>query len=68
MSDAWPLATRKMKWFVDHFWPIPGWPDDWEEQGRKYWTEHPELSRNFRIFDPDGHDALPFEETWRDAA
>jgi len=31
MHDRWPKATRKMKWLVDHFWPIPGWPEDWED-------------------------------------
>jgi glycosyltransferase involved in cell wall biosynthesis len=30
MHDRWPVATRKMSWLVDHFWPIPGWPDDWQ--------------------------------------
>ncbi len=28
--DQWPKATRTFKWFVEHFWPIPGWPEDWE--------------------------------------
>ena len=31
MHDRWPKATRKMKWLVEHFWPIPGWPEDWED-------------------------------------
>ena len=29
--DQWPGAKRPFKWFVEHFWPIPGWPDNWEE-------------------------------------
>lgn len=62
MLDKWPKATRKMKWFVEHFWPIPGWPSDWEEQGKKYWAEKPEMSKNFRIFDESGIDALPLDE------
>lgn len=32
MNDRWPKATRKIKWFVEHFWPIPGWPEDWENK------------------------------------
>ena len=34
-QDKWPKATRSFKWFVKKFWPIPGWPDDWEEQFAK---------------------------------
>jgi glycosyltransferase involved in cell wall biosynthesis len=30
--DKWPLARRSFAWFVEHFWPIPGWPDDWKQQ------------------------------------
>jgi hypothetical protein len=60
MNDKWPLATRKMKWFVDHFWPMPGWPENWEEEGIRYYNENPQFATNFRIFDPDGPDALPF--------
>jgi glycosyltransferase involved in cell wall biosynthesis len=29
MNDRWPNAVRDIHWFVEHFWPIPGWPDDW---------------------------------------
>jgi len=59
MNDKWPKAKRTMKWFVEHFWPIPGWPSNWEEEGVKYYAEHPEFATNFRIFDPDGPDGLP---------
>lgn len=58
MHDKWPLAIRKMKWFVEYFWPIPGWPDDWEHAGIQYYAEHPEYATNFRIFDEDGIDSL----------
>lgn len=30
MHDRWPDRARGIHWFVEHFWPIPGWPDDWE--------------------------------------
>lgn len=36
MNDQWPLATRKIKWFIEHFWPIPGWPENWEEEKIKF--------------------------------
>lgn len=58
MHDKWPKATRKMKWFVEHFWPIPSWPDNWESEGIRYYSEHPEYATDFRIFDPDGVDSL----------
>lgn len=40
MNDKWPKATRKIKWLIDHFWPIAGWPDNWEEEKIKYETKY----------------------------
>ena len=31
MHDKWPKAIHKMEWFVERFWPIPSWPDDWKD-------------------------------------
>ncbi len=33
MHDCWdsPLRTRGIHWWVERFWPIPGWPDDWDD-------------------------------------
>lgn len=31
MHNKWPKAIHKMSWLVNHFWPIPGWPEDWED-------------------------------------
>jgi len=33
MNDRWehPLKSRSWRWFVEHFWPIPSWPDDWDD-------------------------------------
>jgi glycosyltransferase involved in cell wall biosynthesis len=41
MTDQWPGATKKMKWLVDKFWPIPGWPENWEEERDRFYKEHP---------------------------
>lgn len=30
--DQWPKRQRPFKWLVEHFWPIPTWPTDWEEK------------------------------------
>jgi len=32
MNDKWehPLRVRSIRDFVEHFWPIPGWPEDWD--------------------------------------
>jgi glycosyltransferase involved in cell wall biosynthesis len=60
MNDQWPKATRKMKWLIEKFWPIPGWPENWEEVKKQFETENPKLwgGLNFRIFDEHGHNAL----------
>ena len=31
-DSAWDKQTLSFKWLIDKFWPLPGWPDDWEEQ------------------------------------
>lgn len=33
MNDRWdhPLKERPFSWFVEHFWPIPTWPEDWSD-------------------------------------
>jgi hypothetical protein len=28
MNDQWPQATRTMRWLVEKFAPVPGWPAD----------------------------------------
>lgn len=61
MNDKWPPATRKMKWFVEHFWPIPGWPTNWEEDKIRFERENPQFGENFRIFDENGIDSLRLE-------
>ena len=38
MHDRWPKAARKMEWLVDLFWPIPTWPEDWQDP--KYEQEY----------------------------
>lgn len=62
MNDQWPMATKKMKWLIDMFMPMPGWPENWEEEKLKFEAEHPEACRNFKVFDVDGVDALPYKE------
>lgn len=31
MHNKWPKAIYKMEWFIERFWPIPGWPQDWKD-------------------------------------
>jgi len=39
MNDRWihPERVRSIFEFVTHFWPIPGWPEDWDDP--KYQAE-----------------------------
>jgi len=30
-NDAWSKQTLPFKWLIDHFWPVPSWPENWEE-------------------------------------
>ena len=34
LNDRFPktIPGRNFKWLIEHFWPIPTWPKNWEEQ------------------------------------
>jgi len=32
MFDEWAERKRDLKSLIDRFWPVPGWPADWEKQ------------------------------------
>lgn len=32
MNNFHPGLKRPIKWLIEKFWPIPGWPEDWEIQ------------------------------------
>jgi hypothetical protein len=31
MNNKWPKQTRNFSWLVNKFWPLEGWPENWEE-------------------------------------
>lgn len=30
-NNAWDKQTKPFKWLIEHFWPVPSWPENWEE-------------------------------------
>lgn len=60
MNNKWPKQTRPVKWLIDKFMPMPGWPENWEAEKLRYETEQPELwaGKNIRIFDQNGWEGL----------
>jgi hypothetical protein len=30
-NEAWDKQTLPFEWLIDHFWPVPGWPENWRE-------------------------------------
>lgn len=30
-NDAWAKQAKPFKWLIEHFWPVPSWPENWEE-------------------------------------
>lgn len=30
-NEAWLKQTIPFSWLIEHFWPVPTWPDNWEE-------------------------------------
>jgi glycosyltransferase involved in cell wall biosynthesis len=35
-NDRWDERARDLDWLIEHFWPMPGWPDDWR---KNYWKK-----------------------------
>jgi glycosyltransferase involved in cell wall biosynthesis len=31
MGDQYPARIHDMAWLVQKFWPMPGWPEDWQD-------------------------------------
>jgi len=31
MENKWEGRKHDMKWLIEKFWPVPGWPDNWQE-------------------------------------
>lgn len=27
----WPKQEHPFEWLIEHFWPVPGWPNDWKK-------------------------------------
>lgn len=52
MWDKWKKRKYDIKWFVDKFWPIPTWPDNWEEVRDKQENITP------KILDEKGYNGL----------
>jgi glycosyltransferase involved in cell wall biosynthesis len=38
MHNRWPKQTRPLKWLIDHFSPLDGWPENWEDFDKYFKT------------------------------
>lgn len=36
LGDREPGMVHKFEWLIDKFWPVPGWPENWQE----VWAKH----------------------------
>lgn len=34
MNNRWEERIHDIEWFIDKFWPVPGWPEDWKSGPR----------------------------------
>ena len=32
MNNRWPKQTEKFEWLINKFWPLEGWPTDWQKE------------------------------------
>ena len=38
LNNRWPDRIHDFEWLIAKFWPVPGWPENWKEEIRK-WSE-----------------------------
>src|SRR3989304_3500189 len=38
MKDSWKEAVHPLSWLIDRFWPVPTWPENYQELWTK-WKE-----------------------------
>jgi len=41
MNNKWHKQTKDLKWLIDKFWPLEGWPDDWNDKKYQENYVHP---------------------------
>jgi glycosyltransferase involved in cell wall biosynthesis len=60
MNNRWIKQVRSVRWLIDKFMPMPGWPENWEEEKARHEVESPELwaGKNIRVFDQNGWEGL----------
>lgn len=46
-NDAWSKQTKPFSWLIEHFWPVPTWPENWEEV--LYAARKPRMVRSYEI-------------------
>ena len=44
MNNKWPKQTRPLRWLIEHFSPLDGWPEDWDDVNKYFETwKHKDL-------------------------
>lgn len=46
MNNRWEKRGRDIEWFINHFWPIPSWPDDWDNPAYREAFEEARIERS----------------------
>jgi hypothetical protein len=41
MTNAWKERAHDLSWLIEKFWPIPTWPDNWQELQAQHEKDHP---------------------------
>lgn len=41
MNNRWPKQTKELSWLINKFWPLEGWPDDWQDKKHQENFVHP---------------------------
>jgi hypothetical protein len=39
LGNKWAQRVRDFEWLIDHFWPVPGWPEDYKQKLTDYREE-----------------------------
>lgn len=56
-NEAWSKQTLPFEWLIDHFWPVPGWGEDWRK--KLYATKQPRVLVGNTAGPVGNNDSLP---------
>jgi glycosyltransferase involved in cell wall biosynthesis len=53
LNDRWPGRVHNFEWLIEKFWPVPSWPDNWQDEWQRL-KHHWRKENGHWVFDYGG--------------